>query len=435
MNTALYAQDAYTIGAADGDRRDPMGTGRRATSRRRRIRRARYFPTGTTISGLNVSLDQRRRADAVRRPRLASTRSTTRRSGTTGGRGQRRPTTSRATARPSPRSRGASTSIRSTPARRAEPERQRSSQRLRLERSERRSASSSRATRRGTARKYVGGEFGALANNGTIIPNPNRSISAAVVPIETSSRRGSIASSSRGVRGSLTYLSKREHDPTGTINVSREHWATAYTPSARDRPGRGRRNRHGGRPGDERVQTWCAGITSNQRDVNDDRLATRYDGLEATVEKRYERGFGLVAGYTYGRHAAGSHQPRVAERADERGRRERRPAAPVQAHGRVHAAVRDPVRRELPVAVRAAVHRTFTVQPCPATVTSNCLSQGSTTVNAEPRGSRELSSLSTIDLRAGRAFRFGTNRVELEHGRVQPVQRQHRLSACARAPG
>jgi len=36
-----------------------------------------------------------------------------------------------------------------------------------------------------------------------------------------------------------------------------------------------------------------------------------------------------------------------------------------------------------------------------------------TTILAEPRGSRELPALTTVDLRLGRGFRFGTNRIEL----------------------
>ena len=61
--------------------------------------------------------------------------------------------------------------------------------------------------------------------------------------------------------------------------------------------------------------------------------------------------------------------------------------------------------------------RTFTAQACSATVTTNCLTplpgDNNTTILAEPRGSRELPDLFTLDVRAGRFFRFGTNRLEL----------------------
>jgi hypothetical protein len=48
-------------------------------------------------------------------------------------------------------------------------------------------------------------------------------------------------------------------------------------------------------------------------------------------------------------------------------------------------------------------------------VTTNCINQtgNSTTINAEPRGSRELSALITSDIRFGRRFRTGTNGLEV----------------------
>jgi hypothetical protein len=57
--------------------------------------------------------------------------------------------------------------------------------------------------------------------------------------------------------------------------------------------------------------------------------------------------------------------------------------------------------------------RTFAVQQCSGSVTSNCVSQNNQTINAEPRGSRELGQLVTADVRFGRRFKIGTNGVEL----------------------
>ena len=57
--------------------------------------------------------------------------------------------------------------------------------------------------------------------------------------------------------------------------------------------------------------------------------------------------------------------------------------------------------------------RTFTVASCTSTVVTNCVAQGNTTILAEPRGSRELPSMSTVDLRAGRFFTLGRHRLEL----------------------
>ena len=49
---------------------------------------------------------------------------------------------------------------------------------------------------------------------------------------------------------------------------------------------------------------------------------------------------------------------------------------------------------------------------CTATVTTGCTRQ-TLTVNAEPRGTVELPTLPTLDLRAGRFFDFGNDRIEL----------------------
>ena len=59
------------------------------------------------------------------------------------------------------------------------------------------------------------------------------------------------------------------------------------------------------------------------------------------------------------------------------------------------------------------IRRTFSVQACTTTVTTNCLSQGTTTINAEAPGSVELPSLTTLDIRAGKFFNFGFSRIEL----------------------
>jgi hypothetical protein len=58
------------------------------------------------------------------------------------------------------------------------------------------------------------------------------------------------------------------------------------------------------------------------------------------------------------------------------------------------------------------ITRTWTVPTCSGTVVANCTRQP-LTVNAEPRGSVELPTLPTVDLRAGRYFDFRRDRVEL----------------------
>jgi len=58
------------------------------------------------------------------------------------------------------------------------------------------------------------------------------------------------------------------------------------------------------------------------------------------------------------------------------------------------------------------ITRTWAVPTCSASVTANCTRQ-TLTVNAEPRGSVELGTLPTLDIRAGRFFDLRRDRLEL----------------------
>lgn len=260
--------------------------------------------------------------------------------------------------------------------------------------------------------KYVGGEFGALLNNGTSIPNPN--------PFDSTRRRtyrnevtaGIDRELFPGVRGSLTYISKREKDPVGTVDLSLDLWDEAYQPVTVIDPGV---NGVTGDADDQSVTVYSlrSGVTTNARTVNDNRLAQRYDGLEATVEKRYDRGFALVAGYTYGRTrvdqtSLASPNSLINSEGESGGRRHL-----LKLTGSYMLPYQILLGGNFRWQSGLPFSRSFTVAGCTATVTTNCVSQGQTTILAEPRGSRELPALSTLDLRLGRFFRFGANRVEL----------------------
>ncbi|HEY7499662.1 MAG TPA: TonB-dependent receptor [Vicinamibacterales bacterium] len=266
--------------------------------------------------------------------------------------------------------------------------------------------------------KYVGGEFGPLANNGTTIPNPN--------PFDSTRRRtyrneftlGIDREMFRGVRGSLTYISKREKDPVGTVDLSLDLWETAYEPVTVIDPGPDGITGGTGAADDLNVTVFSLrpNVTTNQRTVNDNRLATRYDGIEATAEKRYENGFALVGGYTYARTrvdqtSLASPNSLIFAEGESGGRRHL---------FKVTGAYTLPYQIVFGANFRwqsgLPFNRTFVVNPCTATVTTNCINNGTTnttTILAEPRGIRELPHLATVDLRAGRFFRFGGNKVEL----------------------
>ena len=260
--------------------------------------------------------------------------------------------------------------------------------------------------------KYVGGEFGALIPANNTIPNPN--------PFDPTRRRtyrneftaGVDRELWPGVRGSLTYIRKREKDPVGTVDLSEDLWDTSYAPVPVIDPGP---NGITGDTDDLSVTAYSlrTGVTTNQRTVNDNRLAQRYDGVEATVEKRFNRGASLVSGYTYGRTRAdqlslASPNSLIFAGGETGGRRHiLKLTGSYMLPYEILFGANFKWQSGLPY------NRTFTAPGCSTTVTANCLSQGNTTILAETRGSRELPALTTVDLRLGRGFRFGANRIEL----------------------
>ena len=263
--------------------------------------------------------------------------------------------------------------------------------------------------------RYVGGEFGALANNGTTVPNPNR-----FDPRERTYRRELTAGVDRelfpGVRGSATYIRKREKNPITNIFIAPEDWGSTYVPVPVIDPGV---DGVLGTTDDATVTAYniLPGLTPSSRVANSDRLATRYDGLELTVEKRYARGFALVGGYTYARTrvdllSLSSPNSLINAEGESGGRRHL---------FKLTGSYMFPQQILFGANLRAQsglpFTRTFTVAACSATVTTNCLTplpgDNNTTILAEARGSRKLPSLVTLDVRAGRYFRFGSNRVEL----------------------
>jgi len=260
--------------------------------------------------------------------------------------------------------------------------------------------------------RYVGGEFGTLVNNGTSIPNPNPFDSARRRTYRNEVTVGVDHELFPGVRGSLTYIRKREMDPVGTVDLSLDLWDSAYAEVSAIDPGV---NGITGDADDQAVTVYSLlpGVTTNARTVNDDRLAQRYDGVEATVEKRYDRGFALVAGYTYGRTrvdqtSLASPNSLINSAGESGGRRHL-----LKLTGSYMLPYQILFGTNLKWQSGLPFNRTFSVAGCTATVTTNCVSQGQTTILAEPRGSRELPKMTTVDLRLGRGFRFGSNRVEL----------------------
>jgi hypothetical protein len=258
--------------------------------------------------------------------------------------------------------------------------------------------------------QYVGGEFGALTGNSNL----------AVATFDKSIRRTSRNEVTVTLNHELfpnflldvSYLRTREKDPQGTIDDSIELWDSQYTQITVTDPGR---DGIAG-TGDEApltVYNRNAGVTTTTRTINDDRLASRYDGLDIIATKRFDRGWTMLAGYTYSRtrvdltSLANPNNAFVNAEGESGGRRHNLKASgSYELPYRVLLAANFRLQSGLPIT------RQWAVPTCSASVTTNCTRQG-LTVNAEPRGSVELPWLPTLDLRFGRYFDFRSDRVEL----------------------
>jgi hypothetical protein len=258
--------------------------------------------------------------------------------------------------------------------------------------------------------KYVGGEFGALnTTNGLAVAVFDKSV-------RRPSRNEVTVTLDHELFGNflldISYLHTREKDPQGTIDNSIDLWPLQYTQIQLTDPGRdGLAD-----TGDERpitVYNQNAGVTTTTKTINDNRLATRYDGIDIITTKRFEQGWTLLAGYTYSRtrvdltSLANPNNAFVNAGGESGGRRHN-----LKASGsyllpyKVLLAANFRLQSGLPIT------RTWAIPACTGTLTTNC-TRTSVTVNAEPRGSVQLPWLPTVDLRAGRYFDFRRDRVEL----------------------
>lgn len=259
--------------------------------------------------------------------------------------------------------------------------------------------------------KYVGGEFGSLRT--TSVPNPN--------PFDPTVRRTYRVETTvgvdhevfAGVRGSATYIHRRDRDPQTSIDVGTEAlWPTSYTPVTLTDPGP---DGVVGTTDDVPFVVYdrLAGATVAPKTVNDDRLSTFYNGLELTVTKRYSKGFSLVSGYTYAHThtdllSLASPNSLINAAGENGGRRHL-----FKLTGSYLFPYQITFGANLRIQSGLPTNRTWAVQSCSSTVTSNCLVNGAT-VNVAPRGSYLLPSLSTVDLRVGKLFSMGKQRFELD---------------------
>jgi len=252
---------------------------------------------------------------------------------------------------------------------------------------------------------YTGGEFGALQTTSNL----------AVAVFDPTVRRAYRNELTVSVDHelipqllvSVSYLRTREKDISGTVDQNIDLWPLLFTPIDLTDPGR---DGVVGTSDDAPITVYnqnVAGTVSSPRTVNDNRLATRYDGLDITATKRFSHKWTLLGGYTYSRtrvdltSLANPNAAFVNAAGESGGRRHNlKSSAAVELPWSISAGANFRLQSGLPIT------RTWAIP-------SGVLRQGTVTVNAEPRGSVELDWLPTLDLRAGRFFTVGRNRLEV----------------------
>jgi hypothetical protein len=152
------------------------------------------------------------------------------------------------------------------------------------------------------------------------------------------------------------------------------------------------------------------GAITSQNTVNDDRLATHYNGIDFLVNRRGR--LNLLAGYTYSHtrqdlRSLASPNNLINAAGEAGGRRHN-----LKLTGSYTFPYQILVGGNFRLQSGLPVTRSWVVPACSAAITGNCLPT-SATVNAEAPGAVYLPTLPTLDLRAGRFFGIGGNRLEL----------------------
>jgi hypothetical protein len=260
--------------------------------------------------------------------------------------------------------------------------------------------------------RYVGGEFGSTVT--TSIPNPN--------PFDKNRKQTWRREFTVGVdhelfpafRLSAAFFNRREFDTYATVDGDLSQWDTMFSPIQADDPGR---DGIVGTTDDKKITVYSLnpGFTLvDDFQINDDRLGVKYNGVEIVGTKRYGKGTTVLAGYTYSREEqdivslANPNSARVNADGISGGRRH---------NFKVSGSATLPYRLIFGANFLAQsgrpITRSVNIGGCSATVTTGCLLQGSQGVNAEPRGTVELPARLQTDLRVGRLFNLDGRKFEL----------------------
>jgi hypothetical protein len=277
--------------------------------------------------------------------------------------------------------------------------------------------------------KYVGGEFGNLTQTSNLAVNVfDRSLRR---PFREEFIVGVDRELFPNVLVGVSYINRREKDSQGTVDESMDLWDTLYSKVSLVEPGRDGRCAFPVAANNPSVCTATAppsgsddrvidvyslnqGAVTSPVTVNDDRLGVRYDGLEITVTKRYSNGWAVLAGYDYARthvertSLSNPNNALVNADGESGGRRHQ-----FKANGSYTLPYKIVTGVSFRIQSGQPITRSWNVPTCSATIVANCVRQGNLSVNAEPRGTVLLPVLGTVDVRAGRFFNFGAQRLEV----------------------
>ena len=260
--------------------------------------------------------------------------------------------------------------------------------------------------------QYVGGEFGALqSTNGLAVATFDKTVPR---PYREETSVSFDREVFPGVLASIAGFYSRERDPQGQVDQNIDQWPQLFTLTTLTDPGR---DGVLGTGDDAPIQIYNqnqTGTVTSPVTKNVDLLARRYRGLDFTVTRRKSGRWQLLAGYTFSTTQVDATSVSTPNNAF------------------VNAAGEDGGRRhnfkatgsyDLPYGISFGfgfrmnsglpVTRTWQIQSCSATVLTNCVRQAAITVNAEPRGSVLLPAVHTLDLRGGKRFRVGSDELEL----------------------
>jgi hypothetical protein len=253
--------------------------------------------------------------------------------------------------------------------------------------------------------RYVGGEFGNLQS--TQVPSVGS-------PFDVERERSYAIEYTAGldhellpgIRLAASYIHRENKNIYDDVDLNIDRWGELYSPVQRTEQGR---DGVFGTADDQAITVYELNDPDTPLQIvdrNDDRLGTTYNGVEVTVTRRWRDGWTVLAGYTYSR-----------TRQDIESLEDPNDffvnAGGETTLGRKHI-FKASGSYELPYQVLfGANFRAQSGLPITRDVDIEDLAQGGINVNAEPRGSVTLPALVTVDVRAGRFFDVGSNRLEL----------------------